>query len=82
MLNWDKVRSERELLIREMLYGDVKEVLRKYPKERLKEVFLKNIHRFDPKNKAFWKLILEVSDEEIEQKTKNSFRGSGFLRNL
>jgi predicted nucleic acid-binding protein len=77
MLNWDKVKSERELLIREMLYGNVKDILKKYSKEKLKETFLKNLHRFDAKNKAFWKLALDISDEEIEQRTKKSFREGG-----
>ncbi len=82
MLNWDRVKSEKELLIREMLYGNVEEVLKIHPKEELKRVFLENLHRFDPKNRAFWKLALEVSDEEIERRAKNSLREGNFLRNL
>ncbi len=82
MLNWDRVKSGKELLIREMLYGNVEDVLKNHPKEELKRVFLENLHRFDPKNRAFWKLALEVSDEEIEQRAKGSFRKGSFLRDL
>ena len=82
MLNWYGVKSEKELLIREMLYGNVEEVLRKHSRKKLKRVFLENLHRFDPKNRAFWKLALEVSDEEIEQKAKGSFKEGSFIRNL
>lgn len=71
MLNWDGVKSEKELLIREMLYGNVEEILKKHSKEELKRVFLENLHRFDSKNIAFWRLILEVSDEEIEQRARS-----------
>ncbi len=41
MLNRDRVKSEEELLIREMLYGNIEEVLKKYSKEKLKRIFLK-----------------------------------------
>ncbi len=82
MLNWDRVKSEKEQLIREMLYSNIEEVLKKHSKEELRRIFLENIHRFDPKNRAFWKLALEVSDEEIEQRTKGSFKEGSFFRNL
>ncbi|WP_243694533.1 hypothetical protein [Aquifex aeolicus] len=82
MFNWDKVKSERELLIREMLYGNVKEVLKKYPRKKLREAFLKNLHRFDAKNRAFWKLALNISDEEVKERTERGFRKSSFFRDL
>ncbi len=74
MLDWDGVRSDKELLIREMLYGDVENLLSHFPREELRKTFLENIHRFDKKNIAFWKLVLDVSDEEFEQRTQKNFR--------
>ena len=76
MLDSDGVRSEKELLIREMLFGDIENLLPRYPREILRETFLENIHRFDRRNTAFWKLVLDVSDEELEQKTHNNLTSS------
>ena len=61
MFNWDRVKSEKEIMIREMLFGDVEDILKKYPKEILKKVFLENIHRFDKKNKSFWGFVLDIN---------------------
>ncbi len=74
MLNWDGVKSDTELTIREMLYEDPRDVLAKYEEEELREIFLTYIHRFDKKNKSFWKLVLGVSDEEYERAIRENFR--------
>ena len=73
-LNWDGVESRTELSIREMLYADPRDVLAKHEEEELKEIFLTYIHRFDKRNKSFWKLILEVSDEEYDRAIRENFR--------
>ena len=80
MLNWDRVKSETEIIIREMLYDDPRDVLREYEKERLKGIFLSNLHRFDKKNKSYWKLVLDVSDEEFTRAVKENFREAHKLR--
>ena len=74
MLNWDGVKSEKELLIRAMLWDDPREVVKRYGIAKLRETFTSNIHRFDRKNKAFWKLVLEVDDDEITRATEENFR--------
>ncbi len=74
--NWDKTASEEEILIRRMLYDDPRTLLKNYEKDLLKKLFLKNFYKFDKKNKSFWKLVLDVSDEEIDRITKESFRNS------
>jgi hypothetical protein len=74
--NWDKTASEEEILIRRMLYDDPRTLLKNYEKDFLKKLFLKNFYKFDKKNKSFWKLVLDVSDEEIDRITKESFRNS------
>ncbi len=73
-LAWDGVKSDREITIREMLYEDPRKVLRKHRKEKLRSLFLEYVHRFDKRNKSFWKLILEVSDEEYERAIRENFR--------
>jgi len=81
-LSWDGCSGE-ELVIRKMILGDVqdlKEVLADYGQKGLKLVFLQNLYRFNPKERAFWQVILEVTDEELEQYRKNSFRESPGLR--
>ena len=74
MLNWDGVKSDTELTIREMLYEDPRNVLAKYEEEELREIFLTYIHRFDKKNRSFWKLVLGVSDEEYDRAIRENFR--------
>ncbi|AEH45598.1 hypothetical protein Thein_1740 [Thermodesulfatator indicus DSM 15286] len=74
--NWDHCNDSEVLLVRRMLYDDPLELLKQYKKSTLKKTFLKNIHLFKRENFTFWKLILDVSDEEIKQRTKNSFRTS------
>ncbi|MDL1969433.1 MAG: hypothetical protein LWW94_00375 [Candidatus Desulfofervidaceae bacterium] len=74
--SWDAEENEEIILLRRMKYDDPFTVLRKYSKNFLKKLFLDHIHYFDKKNIAFWSLILEMRDEEIEQKTKNNFRTS------
>ena len=77
LLNWDGVKSDREITIREMLYEDPRKVLKKHGKERLRKIFLEHIHRFDKINRSFWKLVLEVSDEEYEKAIRENFREAG-----
>ena len=73
-LTWDGVKSDRELTIREMLYEDPRKVIKKHGRKNLRKVFLKYIHRFDKRNRSFWKLVLGVSDEEYERAIRENFR--------
>jgi len=73
-INWDNVKSEDVLVVREMLYENPKIVLKKYSKEKLKEIFLNYLHLFDKKNLNFWKLVLDIDDDLLNKKTKKSFR--------
>ena len=71
---WDRVVSEEELLIRALLYADPLELLKAFSKEKLKEVFLNNLHRFDKKNLNFWKIILEIDEDEFNRYAEKNFR--------
>jgi hypothetical protein len=71
---WDRVVSEEELLIRALLYADPIELLKAFSKEKLKEVFLNNLHRFDKKNLNFWKIILEIDEDEFNRYAEKNFR--------
>jgi hypothetical protein len=71
---WDRVVSEEELLIRALLYADPIELLKAFPTEKLKEVFLNNLHRFDKKNLNFWKIILEIAEDEFNRYAEKNFR--------
>jgi len=67
---WDRCEDEETILVREMLHGDALGLLSRYGKEPLKALFLKKIHLFRGRNRAFWKLVLDISDEEISQAAK------------
>jgi hypothetical protein len=71
---WDRVVSEEELLIRALLYANPLELLKAFSKEKLKEVFLNNLHRFDKKNLNFWKIILEIDEDEFNSYAEKNFR--------
>jgi len=71
---WDRVVSEEELLIRALLYANPLELLKAFSKEKLKEVFLNNLHRFDKKNLNFWKIILEIDEDEFNRYAEKNFR--------
>lgn len=73
---WDGCKGN-ESIIRKMIFGnieDIRELLKVYGKEKLRKIFLENIYRFNGRDKSFWKLILEVSDEQINLETKRSIR--------
>ncbi|AWB10149.1 MAG: hypothetical protein C0173_01835 [Desulfurella sp.] len=76
---WDGINSDQEILIRKMLYADPGDILSKYSEGILKDVFLRNIHRFKKKNRSFWKLILGVSDDEVDEAAAKCFRSSSEL---
>ena len=80
--SWDYCGGT-ETIIRKMIFGtpeDIKNLLNEYGKEKIKEIFLENLHRFGPKDRNFYKIILEVDDEILERKSKESFRNSFFSR--
>lgn len=79
IFSWDGEQSGEELVIREMLFGDVVEVLRNHEKKYLKRLFLKNLHRFTRENRSFWILVLKVSDSELERYSEKNFRESSKL---
>lgn len=64
---WDRVNDEEEILIRRMILDNPITLVKIYPKDELKKIFLNNTHRFDKRNIAFWKLILGVNDDEINE---------------
>ncbi|GAB6887047.1 hypothetical protein JCM13304A_05450 [Desulfothermus okinawensis JCM 13304] len=71
---WDKEENEETLLFRRMKWDDPRKILTEYSIDNLKDIFFKFYFRFDKKNIAFWKLILGITDEEVESITKGSFR--------
>ena len=72
--NWDHCNDPITILVRAMLYGDPLFILQNFPIGYLKEIFLERIHLFRGPNRAFWKLVLEVEDEELDQATRRNFR--------
>ncbi|SHH27827.1 hypothetical protein [Thermosipho atlanticus] len=79
---WDSCRGN-ETIIRKMIFGnieDIKELLKEYGKSKLKKIFLENFHRFHGRDKSYWQLILEVSNEQINLKAKGSFRKDTGIR--
>lgn len=82
--SWDGI-SGPEIVIRIMNFGtfdEVKEILRTYGKEKLKVLFLDNIHRFHGKERNFWKIVLGVSDSEIERAVAGNLRETIEIRNF
>ncbi|MCD6253242.1 MAG: hypothetical protein J7J80_02390 [Thermotogae bacterium] len=74
-----------ETVIRKMIFGDMndlKKLVQEYGSDGLKDVFLSNIHRFNKKERSFWKVFLEVSDVEIEARTKEGFRRDTKIRDF
>jgi hypothetical protein len=85
--NWDRIKDRETLIIRRMLYDNPKQVLEDYENEYLKKLFLRKIHLFDRINRNFWKIILKVSDKEINRATKKRspyflFPESGICKNF
>lgn len=74
MISWDGQKAEEELLIRMMLMGNVFKVLEDHEVAVLRKIFLNNTHRFTRYNRSFWKLILDISDDELDECTEKSFR--------
>ena len=74
LYNWDHCGNPERILLRKMLYGDPAEVLREHSLKELRELFLKKIHFFKRQNRSFWKLILDIGDEELEQAIKGNLR--------
>ncbi|OAQ19795.1 hypothetical protein TDIS_2110 [Thermosulfurimonas dismutans] len=74
--DWDKCGDPEVLLVREMLLSDPREVLRSYPRKRLREIFIRKIHLFRRENRTFWKLILDISDEELVKASTGNPRDS------
>ncbi|MEJ5339797.1 MAG: hypothetical protein ACK42C_07425 [Aquificaceae bacterium] len=72
--SWDGEESYEELLIRAMLYGNPLKIAQLFTEEELKKVFLENIHRFKRENRAFWQLVLEVSEDELRRCAERNFR--------
>lgn len=67
---WDGAKSEEILVYRRMCYDLCENVLRDYSREHLKEIYLKFYYQLDKRSRNFWKIILEIPDEEIEKKAK------------
>lgn len=79
---WDRCEGE-ETILRMMTLGtieDVKYLLKKEGKEKLMEIFLRNTRRFHGRDRSFWQVVLEVSDEVFERRAKKNFRNASKLR--
>jgi hypothetical protein len=74
--NWDYTTDKELLAFREMCGEPYQKVLKKYSPEYLKKLYFKFYYQMDKRNRNFWKIILDISDEEIDQKAKKSFRES------
>lgn len=82
--NWDGCAGF-ETLIRKMILGDLsdlRELFKDFGKEGLKKVFLENLHRFQGRERSFWKIVLEVSDEELEARARENFRETEIIKNF
>lgn len=55
--------KRNETIIRKMIFGTPEEqnLINEHEKEKIKEIFLENLYRFGPKDKNFYKIIMEVS---------------------
>ncbi len=73
---WDGAEDRETLIFRRLKYDDPIEVLKDYSIEELKAVFFKNWHNLDKKSFNFWKLVLEIDDEEFNRKAKKDFKTS------
>ncbi|QER41879.1 hypothetical protein F1847_03620 [Thermodesulfobacterium sp. TA1] len=71
---WDDAKSKDTLAFRKMCFEPYEILLEAYPLEYLKELYFKFYYQLDKRNKNFWKIILGISDEEINQKAKKGFR--------
>lgn len=79
---WDNCYG-LEIVIRKMIFGDLEDLrwlFTQLGKKELKNIFLDNLHRFRGKERTFWKLVLEVSDAEIEARASQNFRENTRLR--
>jgi hypothetical protein len=72
--NWDRTQDRETLIIRRMLYDNPREVVKDYGIDYLKKLFTERLHLFDKLNINFWKIVLSVSDEEIEEIKRKNFR--------
>ncbi len=72
--SWDGEEGREELLIRAMLYANPLEIAPLFRKEELRRVFLNNLHRFRGKDRSFWKVVLDVSEEELKRYSEKNFR--------
>ncbi len=70
---WDNDLSEDTLIFRKLMWEDIKVVLKTYKKSVLKEVFLKYYFKFDKRNQNFWKLVLNITDDEVNKRAKRKF---------
>ena len=72
---WDNEQSREVLILRRMMYDDPEGVFREYDKNLLKKIFIEQWFKMDKRNRAFWKLILEVDEDEFD-KYKKELRDS------
>jgi len=78
--NWDGEKNPRVIVFRRMLYDSPEKVLKEYGKEKLRGIFWEFWFQFDRRNLNFWKLVLEISDEEFREKTEGSSRKAVKIR--
>jgi len=71
---WDGTKSKDVLVFRKMCGEPYETLLKEYPVEYLKDLYFKFYYQMDKRNRNFWKIILEISDDEIAREAKKSFR--------
>lgn len=72
-LLWDNDKSIETLIFRALMWEDVKTVLKEFDEETLKKVFLKYYFKFDERNQNFWKIVLNIDENEFNKSSKREF---------
>lgn len=73
---WDNDKSEETAIFRALTWGDIKTVLKKHDKLTLKKIFLRYYFKFDKRNQNFWKIILEINENEINKRANREFKNN------
>lgn len=76
-ISWTMIKTKKAIIFRDFHLWYIVGALKK---RKLKEIFLSNLHRFHCNDRSFWKILLEVSDEEIERRSNKSLRETCTIR--
>jgi hypothetical protein len=80
--DWDNEKNPEIILFRKMKWDDPLQLVSKYDQTFLRKVYLKYYYKLDKRNRNFWKLILEISDEEINTKANKRFGDACRIRDF